>query len=112
MGYQISKIKTHLDAGDRKNAKVYKEYASVFKQSGTNGKRFSFDALMFDQVMRYRVRAATGFALLAPPTQTRTLRARRIFPRRPDTRYNSICSFHACKQCYFPLKVLKRTLFC
>ena len=53
--YQISKIKTHLDAGDRKNAKVYKEYASVFKQSGTNGKRFSFDALMFDQVMRYRV---------------------------------------------------------
>jgi hypothetical protein len=57
--FQVAKIRTHLDAGDRKNAKVYKEYVSIFR-GGTgsgSGRRstYRFDALVFDQVMRYRV---------------------------------------------------------
>ena len=55
--FQVSKIKTHLDAGDRKNAKVYKEYVSIFKGGTGSGRRssYTFDPLGFDQVMRYRV---------------------------------------------------------
>ena len=57
VGFQVAKIKTHLDAGDRKNAKVYKEYVSIFRGGTGSGRRSSyrFDALVFDQVMRYRV---------------------------------------------------------
>ena len=53
----MAKIKTHFDAGDRKNAKVYKEYVSIFKGGTASGRRAShtFDPLVFDQVMRYRV---------------------------------------------------------
>ena len=54
VNFQVSKIKTHLDAGDRKNAKVYQNYASIFK-GDTAGGRFSFDPLVFDKVMQYRV---------------------------------------------------------
>ena len=54
VGFQLGKIKTHLEAGDRSNAKVYQEFASLFSRDA-GGALHSFDALTFDQVVRHSV---------------------------------------------------------
>ena len=71
VAFQVAKIQTHLDAGDKANARTYRDYATLFdvgtagggrrgdaqrgSGGGPAGSRPAFTPLVFDAVMRNRV---------------------------------------------------------